>query len=212
VKWINDALDTLRCLTAHSPFSSVPLVHELKDAHGATVGYIRKLKSQIVDKRMAEATWYATNPSNRDADNWDMYESAALETFVHGLDVLRLASYEPNSETTPIHASAIVDNQVVDAIIVRGQTHENCLAHVENIERIPRHHRLLISQDAYNRQRLPKERNITTSVVEAQQREWKITDPSSAMTHIGFADLLDSIEQAQSSHQLQEMLNACLQP
>lgn len=211
VKWVNDELDTLPCLSQN--FGHAPLAPQLPTAHSANIAVIRSLDSQQLDRRVNDATWFPPpapgQPApDRNADVWDATETAALENMVHTLDIVRLGFPNLDLTATAAHGTLTTGAQVVDVLAVRGESHAQCLAHANRIARPARHKLLLVSCDQFNRPIHPKDGKIYMPSGTGSGGEPKITDVESGMKRMGFSELLDLFEQATSQQLLQESLNA----
>jgi len=206
VKWLNDELDTLPCLS--QTFGHPSLASQLPAVHGLNIANIRSLDSHEVDRRMKDAMSNAT--VERDADFWDAMEADALQTMVHVLDIVRVGFPDLDISRTHAHGKLTSRQQVIDVLAVRGETHEQCLEHANRVTRPTRHKFLLVSRDHHNRSILAKEGKIYAANSKLAVGEPKITDVESGTTRIGFADLLDFFEIAGTQQELQESLNGRL--
>ena len=211
VKWVNDELDTLRCLS--QDFGHAPLAPQLPAANSTDVAEIRVLDSQQLERAVGDAASFSpTMPEqpvpDRNADVWNATETAALENMVHTLDIVRLGFPNLNLTCTTAHGTFTTGQQVVDVLAVRGQSHDQCLAHATRVKRPARHKLLLVSRDRLERGLLPKEGNINSPRIAEPPGETKFTDVESGMARISFKELLDLFESAATRQQLEESLNA----
>jgi hypothetical protein len=210
---VNDELDILPCLSLSQNFRHAPLAPQLPAAHSVNIAAIRFLDSQQLDQRVSDATWFPSlGPGQlapkRNPDMWDLTETAALESMVHTLDIVRLGFTNLDIKNTVAHGTVTTDTQVVDVLTVRGESHADCVEHANRLPRPARHKLLLVSCDRFNRPLRNKDGKIYTAHGTGAGGEPKITDVESGLERIGFSELLDLFEQATTQQQLQESLNA----
>jgi hypothetical protein len=204
VKWINDELDSLPDLRDRHP--AAPLAPLAATMHNENVKALRGLASQAV----AAAVKLATQGSqSKYADDWDSPESGALGHVAHTLDILRVAFTPtvPNIAGDPVHASIEIGNQDVDLIAVRGNSHDECIAHVTKLLPPLRRSTLLVSRDHDNTKWARKLGSFLQPLTQPGE-EPRITDPSSGMFHIGYQNLLEPFINAQNAAALATSVHA----
>ena len=211
VKWVNDELDTLPCLSQR--YGHAPLAPCLPAAHSTDIAEIRFLDSKQLERRIGDATWFSLPMPgqavpDRNADVWNATETAALENMVHTLDIVRLGFPNLDLTGTTAHGTFTAGQQVVDILAVSGESHDQCLAHATRVKRPARHKLLLVSRDHDNRPLLRKEGKIYSTSSEEPAGETKFPDAESGMARIGFSELLDLFEDAATRQQLEDSLNA----
>jgi hypothetical protein len=190
IKWLNDELDVISPLSARDP--GVPLARPTDATHLQTIAALRTISPQsaVLTVKLA-----AQESNAKHADDWDQTESHALEHLVHTLDIVCLGSSPPTVGTDSSHASVVMNNQTVDLLAIRGESHEECLKHSQNLLPMPRRQVLLVSRDPDNN---PWPRRFG-SFLQPQSphlgQERNITDPASGLLHIGYRNLLNIFQQ-----------------
>jgi len=204
VKWINDELDSLPNLQNLLP--AAVLGPAAAAAHVENVKAMRGLPSQAGTETVKLAT---QGSQNKFADEWDLPESTALGHILHTLDILRVAFAPPVPTIVgdPVHASIEINNQVVDLIAVQGFSHEDCVAHVNEMRSPLRRETLLVSRDHENTKWAKKLGNFLQPLAQPGE-EPKITDPSSGLLHLGYQNLLEPFLTAQNAATLATSLRA----
>jgi hypothetical protein len=127
---------------------------------------------------------------------------------VHTLDIVRIAFPNLDLAATEAHGTTTVKQQVVDVLAVRGEFHDACLAHANRIPRPARHKLLLVSRDHLNHKLHLKEGKLYSRSGMQPGHETNYTDVESGLTHIGFADLLETFESVTTRQELEESLSA----
>jgi hypothetical protein len=190
IKWLNDELDELPCLSVNYP--DVPLTTPTNTTHLQTIAVLRNISPQSAALTVRLA---AQESKAMHADDWDETEHHALEHLVHTLDIVCLGSSAPTIDADSSHASVVMNSQTVDLLAIRGVSHEECLKHSQNLLPMPRRQVLLISRDPDNN---PWQRRFG-SFLQPQSpqlgQERRITDPASGILHLGYRNLLNIFQQ-----------------
>lgn len=128
------------------------------------------------------------------------------------LDILSLSVPPAVVGADPAHAATIqVNNYTVDVLAIRGVTHEGCAKHSQMFLRLPQREILLVSRDQDNNgyhERL--DGNFLRPATTRLGEERKITDPGDGVLHLGYRQLLDIFQQANSVNAIQTAINAQL--
>lgn len=203
VKWLNDELDVVPGLGSRYPEAA--LAGAAETAHQAVVGGLRALSAQSVAQAIQLATCQA---QERNADEWDKLEAAALEHLMHALDILGVGYPTPAIGTEPSHAVVTVNGQPIDLLAIRGDTHEACIEHSKKFLPLPHRAVLLLSRDRDN---TPWQRKFG-SILEPEpariSEERNITDPQAGSLHLGYARLLEIFRGAATPAEVQGAINA----
>jgi len=203
IKWLNDELDDLPRLSVNYPL--VPLATESDATHQQTIAALRQISAQSAANTVKLA---AQESQASHADDWDQTESDALEHLVHTLDIVGLGSPPPTVGADPAHATVVMNNQTVDLIAIRGQTHENCLKHSQDIVSMPRRQMLLVSRDPDNNPWLQRLGSFLRTESSHLGQERNITDPASGLLHLGYRNLLDVFQQTTTVTAVPGAINA----
>lgn len=190
VKWLNDELDQLPPLSVTYP--QVPLATPTDATHQHTVSVLRQISPQSAAhtvKLSAQAS------KAKHADDWDATESNALEHLVHTLDIVSLGCPPPTVGSDSVHASVVINSQMVDLLAIRGDSHEECLKHSQDLVPMPRRQILLVSRDPDNNPWLRRFGSFLERESTRLGQEPKITDPTSGLLHLGYRNLLDIFQQ-----------------
>jgi len=204
IKWINDELDSLPDLQDRYP--AAPLAPTAATMRIENVQCLRDLASQAVAVTVELAT---QGLQSNLADDWNSPESEALGHVANTLDILRvaLAPTVPNISGDPVHASIEIGNHDVDLIAVRGNSHDECVTHVNKLRPLRRRPTLLVSRDHDNTKWAKKLGNFLQPLTQPGD-EPRITDPSSGMIHIGYQNLLEPFISAQNAAALAISIHA----
>ena len=204
IKWINDELDEVRCLSEIYP--EAPLATQVRTSHTEMKTALR----QITPQATAHTIKLASQKSDaKNEDAWGETESKALEHLVHTLDIIKLGSGAVSVGNTPVHAKASFNGWPLDIIAINGESHESCRIHSEKIIAAPRTQTLLISRDEHNNPWL-KRFGSFLQTEQALGEEPKITDPASGLLHVGFRNLLDVFQRTNNPEDVPGAINAAL--
>jgi hypothetical protein len=212
VKWVNDSLDEVPCLSQQIP--GVPLAGSISLPHAANVTALGTVESRHLEKDIDWATW---RPPKRDrsdedkpptADEWSDDQTAALEHVVHTLDILRMGSSHLDLARASGHAMANLRGQSVEVLAVRGPSHEECEGHARlRFIPPPRRQVLLVTRDPHNAPRLKRDRRIVETNSEPRLGvEPTITDVWASLKHVAFQDLMHFYIEAPSAVVLEDSI------
>jgi len=205
VKWLNDELDQLPPLSVTYP--QVPLATPTDATHQHTVSVLRQISPQSA----AHTVKLAAQASKAvHADDWDATESNALEHLVHTLDIVSLGCPPPTVGSDSVHASVVINNQTVDLLAIRGDSHEECLKHSQALVPMPRRQMLLVSRDPDNNPWLRRLGSFLQPETPHLGEEHKITDPASNLLHLGYRNVLDIFQQTAAATAVPGAIDAAL--
>jgi hypothetical protein len=190
IKWLNDELDELPSLSVTYP--NVPLAAATNATHQQTVAALRQISPQSAAHTVKLA---AQESKAKHADEWDETESHALAHLVHTLDIVCLGSSPPTVGGDSAQASVVMNNQTVDLLAIRGESHEDCLKYSQNLLPPPRRQTLLVSRDPDNNPWLRRFGSFLQPESQHLGQEHKITDPASGLLHLGYRNLLNIFQQ-----------------
>jgi hypothetical protein len=184
VKWLNDELDHIPSLSRSYP--DVPLAGASDTTHDQTIGNLRVLSPQATVQTVTLASQQSKTTHE---DQWDQIECHAVEHVVHTLDILSIGSDPPIVGGNPTHATIKLNEQTVDLIAIRGESHEACLKH--GLTSLSRRQCLLVSRDNDNNHWPKRLGSILQTTTPRLGQEVDITDPASGLLHLGYRNLLD---------------------
>lgn len=214
IKWVNDALDTLPCLSQQLP--DAPLANAIGAPHSENIVAFRSVESVHLEEKITYATWRKLDESPSaslpTADDWNDDQMHGLTHVIHTLDILRMGNAGIELTSTASHATANIRTRSVEVLAVNGPTHEECDKHIKARFAAPLHRQLLvITRDALNTTRGKKERSLLSTGAKAVLgTEKKITDTESSQIHLAFNDVMSSYIASESPAQLEESLYAKL--
>src|SRR5262249_28436805 len=134
----------------------------------------------------------------------------ALVHLVHTLDIVSLGCPAPTVGSDSVHASVVLNSQMVDLVAVRGESHEECLKHSRGLVPMPRRQMLLVSRDPDNNRWLKRFGSFLQPETAHLGQEPKITDPASGLLHLGYRNLLDIFQQTATATAVPGAINAAL--
>jgi hypothetical protein len=190
IKWLNDELDEVPCLSAEYP--RVPLATPSNATHLQTIAALREI-SPLSAWLMVQLAVQGSNAKH--ADDWDQTESHALKHLVQTLDIICLGSSPPTVEADSSHASVVIKSQTVDLLAIRGESHEECLKYSQNLLPMPQRQVLLVSRDPDNNPWLRRFGSFLEPQSPHLGEERRITDPASGFLHLGYRNLLNIFQQ-----------------
>jgi hypothetical protein len=203
VKWVNDSLDVVPCLSQQIPDAS--LAGSIGIPHKANIDDFRTVESIHLENDINWATWRPPKSNKGDGDNspskdipptadeWGHDQVAGLEHIVHTLDILRMGGSELNLANAHGHATATLRGQSVEVLAVNGPSHEKCEEHARQRFVLPRRRQVLfVTRDPQNAPRLRRDKSIVRVNPEPRLgQEIAITDPETGEIPIAFRDLMD---------------------
>lgn len=206
VKWVNDALDELPCLSNELP--EVPLKQRLASAHVENVMGLRVVQSQQLEMDVDCATW-RHHPSDKKqpavdgdgtraptkgptADDWDVQQASALRHLVHTADILRLGGISLDFASAATQAFGAIRDRLLEVRAVNGPSHDECLNHATQFVRSGRCSLLVVTRDLHNTAKLKKHKSILQPDSKTGiQAEFNITDTNSGQIAIAFSELME---------------------
>jgi hypothetical protein len=203
IKWLNDELDQVPRLSATYPH--VPLAAPADATHQQTIAALRQISPQSAANTVKLA---AQESKAKHADDWKQTESHALEHLVHTLDIVCLGSSPPTVGVDSVHATVVVNTQTIDLVAIRGESHESCLKHSQDLLLTPRRQVLLVSRDPDNNQWLQRLGSFLQPESTHLGKEPKITDPASGLLHLGYRNLLNIFQQTATVTAVPGAINA----
>ena len=202
IKWLNDALDEVLSLL---PQYNSALANAISDAHDRTVTALRILKSTDVTHTVT----LATPESSDNPDDWDDIAMAGLQHIVNTVDIVSVGADLGTIGIDQVHATIVLGGQQIDIVAIHGSSHEACVQHLHSMRfRNQRRHLLLVSRDPDNRNWYPKYASFLDQEAPKIDSDREFTDPMRASFHIGYQNLLSIFEQATSTNQIVEAINA----
>lgn len=202
VKWLNDELDELASLSARYPTAALAVQADTTHRHSLLA--LRGISPQSA----THAVKLAAKDSKADhADDWDRTEAEALEHLVHTLDIIGIGFPQPTVGAEPAHATVMMNNQIIDLLAIRGNTHEGCIEHSKGFVPRPRRQVLLISRDRDNTPWRRKFGSFLQPNSAQLGEEPNITDPNSGSLHLGYQKLLDIFRNSATAAAVQGAIN-----
>jgi hypothetical protein len=196
VKWLNDTLDGIECLSVAFPARS--LSQAVAASHGLNLRDLRTKDAAPAAKVLAlsDPTFTKERPGQeplivqKNADEWGPTENEALAHVVHTLDIFRVGFADTSSNTTSAHAEVTIRGKSIDLIAVRGATHELGLKHAD--KQVPRLRRplLVVSRDKHNSALNSREGTIFRTGQNDLQSKRRFTDPGNNRFYLSFQELL----------------------
>lgn len=213
VKWMNDQLDILPKLSMYHP--QIPLAQVSNAIHDQTVLALRQESGQRIERGIDIANQRPI-PEDADehqeivADEWGQAQLQALEHLVHSLIIVSAGSPPPAYGNETAHAEILLNGVSLDFVAIRGNLHEDCLKYREFLLGVPRKPTLLVTRDHDNTPWLRREGSILQTEAPELGQERNITDPSSALFHLGYSNILTAFRNSQNAIDLPGAINAAL--
>jgi len=205
IKWLNDELDHLVSLSAQYP--AAPLAAQIDISHQQSILALRQISAQSVTHALTLA---APDSEARHADEWGRTEREATEHLVYTLDIVALGFPDFKVGADPAHATVVMNNQMVDLLAIRGNTHEGCIKHSRRFLPLPRRYVLLISRDRDNTQWLQRFGSFLRPTSPQLGEERNFTDPNGGSLHLGYRNLLDLFRNSATAAAVHEAINDAL--
>jgi hypothetical protein len=202
IKWLNDELDSVVSLGDRYP--EALLAAQAKIIHRQCVLELRRISPQAAVYAVKLA---ATESNDKTPDNWDRTEVDAVEHVVHTLDIIGLGFSHPTVGTGSAHAIVIINNQPVDLLAIRGNTHQACIEHSKTFLPLPRRQVLLVSRDSDNTHWRRKLGSFLQPITRQLGVERNITDPAGGLLHLGYHNLLDAFRNSAAAEALEGAIN-----
>jgi hypothetical protein len=138
----------------------------------------------------------AAKSKAKHADEWDQTETEAVEHLVHTLSIFGIGFQNPTIGSEPAHATAVVDDQLVDLLAIRGNSHDECIKHSKTFLPYPRRQTLLVSRDRDNNEFSQRFGSFLETNSARFGQERRITDPQGGVLHLGYRKILDFFQNA----------------
>jgi len=213
VKWINDQLDRIVSLLENR--CEHPLKDNIATAHRDISGEIRRQSGDLLSRYIVissceiekeEDKWIEIGGRKiHNIDNWDESEQKVLETIVYSLSIMKVCRPLEVSNS-PVHATIKIKDKVIDIIVVRGKTHEECFEYAKS--QYPgsgQRFTVVVTHDG--RSSLPKKhKGSILDVKYDSSRGPHIGDPSSGFYHCGYQNLIDGCFHSQSLQELNDKI------
>jgi hypothetical protein len=208
VKWLNDTLDGIECLSI--PFQC-PLSSAVAASHLLNVQDLRAKAATPASKALAlsDPAFYKQIPGPpprsvpKHADEWSASETEAFTHVVHTLDIFRVGFPDVTSNTTAAHAEATIQGQPAEILAVRGSTHEQNLKHVDKHVPSQRRHLVIVSRDAHNSLLSRRDGPIFRTKPTGNPPRVKFNDPGYNKIYLGFQELLTDFISAKNTTELE---------
>lgn len=209
VKWLNDNLDEIPCLSV--PLRGAPLESDIAASHQLNVRDLRKKEAAPIRTILAlsNPSLVKIDPSSnrqlgeKNADEWEGIERKALEHVVHTLDIFRVSFADTNCVAADVHAELSIRGEAIELIAVLGDTHEQSLKHAERYSPQPRRKLLVVSRDNLNSTLGNRERSFLRSKQIGLRTEGKFTDPENSRIYLGFQELLEEFKESNTPTELE---------
>lgn len=212
VKWVNDCLDRIKHLLEYEREHA--LKNEIEAAYQTLCKEIRKEKHRFLCRHVImascgieneEAKWLDINTEIPNVDNWNENEEQNLETVVHALSILKICRPLEIGDSFA-HGTMKVKDKVIDVIVVRGKTHEDCFEYARyttnrylgNGQRFV----VVVTRDIRESSWCKRFKSILETEAEITGKGPIITDPSSRFIHCAYQDLKHSCLSATNSTDL----------
>lgn len=205
VKWINDELDAVLCISAlHSPFI---LENKILPIHQHHVTTLRTINAQQIALILQLAT---ANQLHESVDKWANEESGAIEHLIHTIDIMGLGFPGLSIGSSTAHATLMINGKTLILIATRGHTHAKCIERLNSFPTPLRREVLLISRDRDNTRssnRLKSFLSVSTAPSSAGRN---ITNPGDSYKYLGYQNILEALLRSQSPEELKELINVDL--
>jgi hypothetical protein len=209
VKWWNDALDNIECLSI--PYQPRPLAQAVAASHLLNVHDLRTKAAAPAIKVLAlsdpgfvkELPGPPARSVCKHADEWSSAETEAFTHVVHTLDIFRVGFPDATSITTGAHAEATIQGKPVEILAVRGATHDQNLKHADKHVPLPRRQFVIVSRDTHNSLLGSREGNIFRTKPAGDPALVKFSDPGYNRFYLGFQELLTDFINANSPVELE---------
>lgn len=208
VKWWNDTLDSIDCLSVvlqPSPTLSpdIAATHLLNEQELRT----KDAAAAASAVELSDPTFVRELPGPpprrvpKHADEWDASETDALTHVVNTLDIFRVGFPNTTSNTTGAHGTATIRDKQVEILAVRGLTHEQNQKHADKHVPLLRRQLVIVSRDNLN-SRISR-RDGTIFRVKPMGAKVKFNDPSYNRIYLGFQELLTEFIDANNPAELE---------
>lgn len=209
IKWWNDAIDEVECLSI--PYRPRPLAAAVAGSHSRNVEDLRTKAAASVNKALALSdpafVKHLPGPPVRavpkHADEWADPETASLNHVLHTIDIFRVGFPNTTSDTAGAHAEASVHEKPLEILAVRGATHDENLKHADKHVPLPRRQLLIVSRDAHNSPLSSRDGTIFRTRQAGNPLRVKFNDPDYNRVYMGFQELLADFLNANNPAELE---------
>jgi len=216
VKWLNDTLDAIECLSVSLPQS--PLAPAVAATHMLNVLDLRSKTAVLATKVLSlcspaftkELSSPLTKAVEKHADEWSTTETEALTHVTHTLDIFRIGFTDTTSNTNGAHAEVTIRGWAVEVLAVRGATHDQNLKHADKHLPNQRRQLLIVSRDNHNSPIGSRDGTIFRNKQVGIQTRAKFNDPSISRFPIGFQELMQEFLAANTPLELEGAVYARL--
>lgn len=206
VKWVNDHLDDSQQALCHR-HSGVPLVNAAQAAHGSIESSLRGLKATDLNRAVLVANAPASpNAENVHVDTWGSKEQSAVTHMVHTLSILDVAGFQPVVHAASALATIKRTGADAEVVAVLAPTHEAADKHVREKRLVHRGPLLVVMRDTDNTPWHKLEGRFLDRR-DKPENEPRITDPNSAVIHLGYQNLLQAYLHAQASNDIRGVVD-----
>ena len=215
VKWLNDELDTMPCLTSVAPtYQNAPLAGRVNVDHGDVVDSLREnsrksagLMVRLASPSITKQHGNEESGERPNADAWGDTERNALQHVVHTITILRQCADGCTVADGSVHATLSIAGRECDVVAVRGDTHERCREHY--IRQLPAGRRpvVLVSRDLDNNEWPQRLGSYIEAATGNSTGERRFTNPAEISSQLGYKDLLTVFLGAETVHEAKERFN-----
>ena len=215
VKWLNDELDTMPCLTSVAPtYQNAPLAGRVNVDHGDVVDSLREnsrksagLMVRLASPSITKQHGNEESGERPNADAWGDTERNALQHVVHTITILRQCADGCTVADGSVHATLSIAGRECDVVAVRGDTHERCREHY--IRQLPAGRRpvVLVSRDLDNNEWPQRLGSYIEAATGNPTGERRFTNPAEISSQLGYKDLLTVFLGAETVHEAKERFN-----
>lgn len=205
VKWVNDELDD-GTKSLGTKYQTAPLAGATGIAHQNSVAALRGLTANALSRTVVTAS-PGTGEANPDL--WKDRESKAVGHLLHTFSILEVAQYRPTFHGQGAQATIKKADASLEVVAVIGKTHEECDKHVMDKFLPHRGQLLMVTRDEDNTHWNPRLGTIYDQAAEPSA-ESLITDPRSAIIHIGYQQFLQAYLGAANESDLEGIIDAAL--
>jgi len=209
IKWWNDALDDVECLSI--PYQPRPLAAAVAASHTKNILDLRSKVATSASKALAlsDPTFVKQLPGPparavpKHADEWNVPETESFTHVIHTLDIFRVGSPNTTSDTAGAHAEATVQGKQVEILAVRGATHDLNLKHADKHVPLLRRQLVIVSRDDHNSPLSSRDGTIFRTKPAGGTDQVKFNDPGHNRSYIGFQELLTDFLNANTPDELE---------
>jgi hypothetical protein len=203
IKWLNDELDLIVSIGVRYPEAS--LAAQAETVHQRCVSDLRWISAQVA---MNVVKLAAMESKARTVDEWDHTEIDAVENLMQTLNIIGLGFPQLAVGMNSAHATFDINNQPVDLLAIRGDSHEACIEHSRIFLPLPRRQVLLVSRDRDNNPWKGRLGSFLRPIAAKLGEERNFTDPNGGLLHVGYRNFLDHFRNSASAIGLQGAIYA----